>query len=308
MYDTINFWLGAEQVDDVYCVVQYLADVEQRNDINGSVSYAGKLGDYSVICKPNGIAMYGSLAKFYLHSNMATLTRATAQEAIEKMSDMLHLDMRQAIVRRLDVSTVMPTKRPPAEYYNRLGDKRYFTRLQATPNTLYYNTQRQQLAFYDKVKEHRAKGVQVPLPLADCQYVLRYELRYLKKVQSQLGVVDGATLYNPKFYREMVTRWRDAYISINKISRNNNVMMEIKKAKDVKDLVLLRALQAMPADFIDGIMVELKAQHALPSARDYTRAKGYIKDVLEKATADKHDDELLTELDTTIKDMAKYAR
>lgn len=308
MYDTINFWLGAEMVADVYDVVQYLEAVVEKNDLKGCISYIGKLGDYSVQCKPNGIYLSGSLAKYYLGSNMATLTRATAQEAIERLSDNLHVDMRLAKVTRLDISTAIPTKRPPAEYYSRLGSKPYFQRVQATSDSLYYNTAKQQLAFYDKRKEHRAKGVQPPKPLAGCANMLRYELRYLKQVQRQLGAVDGAMLCQPAFYAGAVGKWREAFESINKIVKSDSIMIDIKTAKDVKDLVLLRLLQDMPADYLDGIIAELKEKHTFADAKSYSRAKSYLLGVLKLETASEQGDELLSELETSIKNVAKYAR
>ncbi len=141
MLDTVNFWIdrGSTTGGNPFAVLSYLSDIaEQRSDKLG-YSASGKLGDYSIYCFERGLSLKGSLAKYYLPSNVYTLTRQTAAEAIEKMSDTLHTDITAATVTRLDVSTVIPTKRQPTDYYTGLGSKPRFKRLQATADTLYYN-------------------------------------------------------------------------------------------------------------------------------------------------------------------------
>ncbi len=64
--------------------------------------------------------------------------------------------------------------RPIPKYYPYLGSKRYFKRLQATNDTLYYNTSARQLIFYNKLKEAKSKGVIIPEVYRN-EYLLRYE-------------------------------------------------------------------------------------------------------------------------------------
>lgn len=185
MYDTVCFRIECNTMGDPFIILPYLNNItELRNEWLG-YSYKGELDNYKVYVSQTGISLIGSLAKFYLPSNVYTLTREATREAIEKMSDKFHTDISDAKVTRFDVSTVIPTKRSPKDYFSSLGDKPYFERVQATKDTLYYNTQKRQLIFYDKNKEAKSKNVIIP-PALEGKNLLRYELRYLNELKRGL--------------------------------------------------------------------------------------------------------------------------
>jgi hypothetical protein len=152
-------WLDREATSggNPFAIAPYLDEVTERQNERQGYTCTGRLRDYQVCITNSGVALLGSLAKYFLPSNVYTLTRATVQQAIEQMSDQLHTDVSAAKVLRADVSTVIPTMRPPADYYSCLGGKARFERVQATPDTLYYSTHTRQLVFYDKTKEAAAK-------------------------------------------------------------------------------------------------------------------------------------------------------
>ena len=140
MYDSVFFWMDRVNISGgrPFEILPYLSEITERQNENG-YSCTGKAGNYDVYIAENGISLKGSLAKSYFDGdNTATLTRRASQNAVEKLSDLLHIDVRPSKVTRIDVATVIPTKRPPSDYYSYLGQKSHFKRLQSTLETLYY--------------------------------------------------------------------------------------------------------------------------------------------------------------------------
>ena len=219
MYDTVNFWIDRTMVGgDPLTIAQYLIDGAEHNSTNRGYTVTGKAGDYSVLLTDAGISLKGSLPKFLLPTNIHTLSRAGACQAVEKLSDTLHLPIKYAKVTRIDVSTVLLVDRPPSDYYPFLGNKPRYERLQATSDTLYYNTNKRQLIFYNKLAEAKAKGVNIPAAFLG-ENLLRLEARFTKRLPKQfyLPTVTGTTLTDERFYTGMVKRWGDEYFSINKL-------------------------------------------------------------------------------------------
>jgi hypothetical protein len=289
-------------------MLSYLSEVtEQRSDKLG-YSASGKLGDYTVNCFEGGISLKGSLAKYYLPSNVFTLTRQTAAEAIERLSDELHLNIKAARVTRLDVSTVIPTKRPPTDYYNGLGNKPRFTRLQAARDTLYYNQRLMQLIFYDKTQEAAAKGAIVPDTLNGCN-LLRYELRFAHKPQRLLKMsepISGATLTQQAFYYSIIQKWKTEFNTIKKINTINTMTDNIKTPKDAKEALFAILLQRSGQSNIDDFVNDLKAKNAFSDPKYYSRLKSDLYKTLQ--APNEAGNELMSELEKAISDVAQYAR
>lgn len=311
MYDTVNFWIDRSDTErgDPFSVLPYLQEiVEQRSDKRG-YSCSGKLGDYSVCCFQTGISLKGSLAKYYLPSNVYTLTRQTATEALEKMSDELSLDiMGAAKVTRLDVSTVIPTKRPPTDYYRGLGEKPHYKRLQTHAETLYYNQSSRQLIFYDKTKEAAAKAALIPPTLNGCN-LLRYEIRFLDHAQRLLKSPDpitGATLTDSGFYYSIIQRWKAEFDTIKKINTISTLTDSIKTPKEAQKALFAILLQQGGQNYIDEFLADLKAKNAFSDPKYYSRLKADLYRIMQAPNEAKSD--MIRELEEAIADVANFAR
>ncbi len=309
MYDTTNFWIDSSMVGgNPFAMLNYLGDITERQNEKWGYSASGKTGDYTANIYNTGISLKGSLAKYYLPSNVYTLSRSAAKESMEKLSDELHVDIREAKVTRIDVSTVIPTSRPPAEYYPFLGLKPYFTRLQATLYTLYYNTIKRQIVFYDKIKEATAKTSKIPDTLKNSN-LMRYELRFLRELPRQLqttSTITGKTLINPQFYYKIIQYWKEEFYTINKI--NNNIIMKdtIKTPKDAKNAFLAILISQNGVDAIDCFINDLKAQNVYSDPKYYSRVKTDLNRIMTAHNMEKN--ELINELEKAIDNVAKYAR
>lgn len=312
MLDTVNFWLDNETMgtDNPFSIVSCLDDVEERQSAQRGYYCKGKLGDYTITVNPAGVYMSGSLSKYYLPSNVYTLTRSAIKEAIESLSDNLKINVAAATVKRVDVSTVIPTKRRPADYYSRLGTKPHFKRLQAAVDTLYYNTVKRQLIFYDKSKEATAKGAIIPPTLTGCN-LLRYELRFTRMLQKQFRQQEkptAAILYDTDFYYWLVSSWRDEFLTINKIKTVSIMSDIIKTPKDAANALFAALLQSNGgSSVIDGVLQDLKAAKCFDDPKNYTRLKNHLNDLLQTPAASGQND-LIRELEQAIVEVAKYAR
>jgi len=236
MYDTVFFKLtqsevvGVDFLSEIPC---YLDRVSQHN-FDGVPVISGMIGGLRVTVSQHQVKVKdGSLCKFMFGNNYNTMGRHDTQQAIEKLSDGLHLPMDRATVLRLDFGQNIIMQHPLDVYYNHLGLLSRAQRLQE-PNGLYYVMSGGRLCFYDKNREQRAHNEPIP-PLYQNQNVLRVEQRYLQRLPQRLNrpEVKGATLYDETFFNDLLNRWRGGYKSIQKI---NDVSINFENMKTVREL------------------------------------------------------------------------
>lgn len=233
MFDTIFAGLtqcevqGIDFLDETPCYLENVAEHIYGDD----VIITGNVGNLKVCLNRFQVKVKdGSICKWYLGSNFQTMSRKDTQRAFEKLSDIIHLPMGKAIITRIDVAQNFITRYPPEVYFNHLGTLRYATRLQE-PNGIYYSRTGGRLAFYNKCKEQRNKGGDVP-ELYEGKNVLRYEQRYTKRIARQFNVqeIRGSMLYDETFYIDVVKRWGKDYRDIQKVN-DISINFEVMKTK-----------------------------------------------------------------------------
>ncbi|GHV56581.1 hypothetical protein FACS1894182_03410 [Bacteroidia bacterium] len=307
MFDTVHFWIDRVELSGAspFDTQRYLSDLTERQNKNG-YSCTGNVGDYCVNIAENGISLKGSLPKNYFGDNLHTLTRRDTKQAIEELSDHLHTDINAARVTRMDVSTVIPTKRPPADYYSHLGNKPHFDRLQSTPDTLYYNNHQRQIIFYDKTKEAATKDVQVPEILQNSN-LFRYELRYTKRLNKQLNTdLTAAKLHDVEFYRAVIQSWHNEFKTIQKLKNQSFMIDSISTTKEAETALFAALLQEKGQSIIDEYLAELKAKNVFRERQRYSELKRKLNTILQAPKGEQSD--LIKELETAIFDIARYAR
>jgi hypothetical protein len=310
MYDTIDMWLdqlGAGKINFLAQIPYFLTNItEYHSEKNSCVS--GYLNNYKVNVYENGLLLKGSLAKYYLNDNIHTLTRGDSQRAIEKLTDTLHVPLINARIYRVDVAKHFQMKSPVYFYYDLLGDKRYFKRLQAAKQTLYYNNPTKQLIFYDKLAESKAKRVNVPEVYRNSN-LLRYELRFTSRLSKQFNLPElrASTLINEKFYIEIINHWVNEYLSIDKIKKitlKNNIMYT---PDSFFNQLLLMKINEMGQNEVLNLIEELRFKKAFKKPEYYSRAKRKIKDLCNMPDLTEKSD-LIAELDQNIKQVKQYYR
>lgn len=307
MFDSVNFWINrGYSGEKTFDVIPFLSEITERKSKKYGYSCTGKLKNYTVSVFENGISLKGSLAKNYYGDNLHTLTRRDTEQAIECLSDDLHLNLKTAKITRLDVSTIIQTKYPPAEYYGCLGNKPYFERLQSTPETLYYNNYKRQLIFYNKTKEANAKDVPIPEILQNSN-LLRYELRYTKRLNKQLNTVLMAEkLYNAEFYRSAIKNWENEFKTIQKQKKQTFMTNNIKTTKEAETALFASLLQEKGQEYINDYLAQLKAENVFKERQRYSELKRKLNTIIQSPNGEQND--LMQELEKQIFDIARYAR
>lgn len=258
MFDNVNLSLKAAEVSGVDLLTEIPAYFEvngQHNFENGTVISGNLSGLKISVSKDRVNISEGSLCKWYLGDNFQTLTRRDTQSAIEKLSDILHLPFDRADVTRIDVAQNFIVRYDTSVYFNHLGNLNHYHRFEQK-GSLYYNNNKKQLLFYDKIREQKAKSQLIPEPYNNRQ-TLRYEMRYKKRLREQFNLpeIKAVLLYNESFYMGLVDRWNDEYKRISKI---NKIQISFEKMRTVTEfktagMLALIKLQGGELAMIDQI-------------------------------------------------------
>ena len=239
MYDTIKI-----RVESDMDISGYLESPRQSCDMEtGEISYLGKLKNFRIKQMPKLILFEGSLAVFHFNQNYDTLTRASTELALENLSDMTHLLLKNASVSRIDFGTNLLLKRPLINYFERFGVLSRFKKSDMfNGETISYKNTQQELIFYNKIDELRKKKIFIP-DFLQGKNVLRYEMRYLRNLHRQLQrqKVFVSDLYDKDFFSKMVDRWESRYFSIikNDILNSNYEISFENKSSFIKSLALV---------------------------------------------------------------------
>ena len=314
MYDKIKLFV--QRNSGTPDISGYLDEAKEQTDIRtGEVNVFGSLEGLKVCLYVGGYSIIGSLAKYMYQSNIYPLDRHTTAQAIEKLSDSLHLDVKAADVTGVEFGTQFLMKKPPQVYINKLGDMPRRKRLLCAESTLYYTgtgsqqrqRQKQVLCFYDKKADAAAKGLIMPQGF-ERSNLLRYELRLNGRIPHQTGrhTVTASTLSDREFYRQLVTMWEDYYFSISKLNGvKQNVMNEIKSVKDAKDVLFARLLSQSGKDVITDYLEELKQNNVFKDSKYYTRTKNALLEIGNNPKMAVSDEDI-KELDNEVKNVGAY--
>lgn len=319
MIDSLNLKLDnstAGDVDLLSEVPRYLDDSPQEhyypyNDGSGGkyLVLCGHVGSLRVSISRLSVSIKdSSFCKWILGDNFKTLTRGDIQRGFEKLSDSLHLPMHKAKVTRLDIGQNTVLKYPTDVYFRHLGPLKYTKRLQQ-PSGLYYTGTNMQLVFYDKVREQRKDGNNIP-ELYKGQNVLRYEIRFLRRLPNILNVeaVTGGLLYDESFYISLVKKWHGCYMEIKKI---NDVNLNFDKLTTKKDLYKAGLLTLIEQR--GGQMEILKEIREAARKGELTQKQAHdLRDAVNNACKVRGElvkpNMTIKELDRKINDAAKYYR
>ena len=306
-YDTVWLHCDTQPTD-----TKYLADMLTKGGYDkttGEMWSTGNVGNLKVSVGGGGVSIKGSVAAFLLPDNVITLDRKLVGEALEKMSDTLHIDVSKARPTRIDVSTSFLMRHNPKAYYSILGGLNYFQRITATSNTVYYQRgkeNRQTLAFYDKYRECIDTHTGLPKPYKDTGNVLRYEYRINGRIAHQLNCreVQASTLADEDFFRLLVNEWAGQYFNINK-SYSIGDMADIKTVSDARNFLCSYALNAVGAAATNGLMDEMKRQGVFSDRKYYSRLKRTMKELIGMYKETETND-LATGLDNDVREETAY--
>ena len=313
MIDTLHLYLNSY---DGKIDIDQLADrmtntVMSTNAKTGECWVNGNLSNLKISASAGYISVKGSLPNYYFGGNARIIKRSEIAEALEKMSDELSLPMIKARVNRIDVSYHWQMSKPINSYLSRLGRLSRYERVKATENTLYYykggKERIKTLCFYNKNKEYCEKNKELP-EVYDDTNLLRYECRFNKRVNKQLGVeLFAGNISDKSIYKMLVSHWKKCY---DDISKNRTISKNFDNIHDVKSAnkwLLGYLLSEADATTISDILSDMREQKVFSDNKYYSRLQKYLDDAKNKVVADAGKD-LMRELDMCVTEVASYPR
>lgn len=287
MYDKVRMFLP--RCRDMPDISQYLESVGEKTSCKGEISTYGFLDGLKVTQFMGGYVVGGSLSRFFYPSNIWPLSHHSTKEAIEKLSDCLHLDMSEANVTSLEFGTQFSMIKPVRTYLDKLGDMPKRIRIQGSPNALYYQgtaktkkvSQKHLSVFYDKLLDARNKGLEIP-PGFDNANLLRYEMRLSCGLPKQIGVeeVKASTLSDKAFFMKLLKMWGDEYFTISKHkTMKTGFKNEIKSPKDAVNAFIARMMSRQGKNEITDYINELKSEGVFEDPKYYTRLKNKLREI-----------------------------
>lgn len=306
MYDTIKLNLITSEAAKVPNLLTEL----KTTTGDGYYCQHGKLRNMDVRVYPSSLYVEGSLPEYINGHNFEGCTIKQARLAIEQLSDSLKLPMDKAKVNRIDVAENFVLTRPVREYRSLLGDSRYFYKYSESDGLYYFNSRKKKAAsrvkvFYDKTKEYQDKKKANSIPeIFKERQVLRYELRFTKRLKQQFGTeIKAVDLYNENFFTHVVNRWLNSYNGIKKMKAFKNMDFNMKDIKDLREFAL--ALSFMDELRLKVIMNRLERAKETGEMNDrtYYRCKSEVNRLLENGKFFEPDDCLL-ELDHKVQEAA----
>ena len=313
MYDKVKLWIDRAVIGGHFPIIApVLEDAKEQTDLaTGETRTFGSVGGLKVSIYTGGISIIGSLPKFLYGNNVCLFDRHSTQKAIEKLSDIFHINIADADVTGIEFGTNFLMKHKVTDYLSKLGEMPRLSRYHFEPSTLYYkgrgkNTPKV-FAFYDKLSEAEAKGMDYPSGVSG-DNLLRYEMRLTGRLKTQLGIADlqASTLYDRTFYRKLVKLYQNSYYSISKnVQLKDNAMSEIKTVSDAINTLMARLLSQTDKAQIVAFLDELRAAQVFNDSKYYTRLKNKINEIATKSDI-VVTDELIRELDNDIKNCGAY--
>lgn len=229
----------------------------------------------------HSIRCTGSLAKWFEGNNLNALTHAEAVAVIDDFCTLFDLDPSEVRVSGLEFGGTYQVSQPPARYLELLGDlpraKRLPTAKGEELQTLnYQSTGREPTychTFYDKGAEMNIK-----------ENLLRFELRYRKKMAQTLGVKGGvwlSTLKEEWFFSKLQERSITLLKRIKKMGQIENSPETIKGVKDGCEMLFGQLLSSDPT-IIERHIRDLKRKGVYKYAKDYSLLKSKLNKCVER--------------------------
>lgn len=309
--DTISFTLNKESVPNTDLMAEIspnLTLITGEGLSYGIPTIYGKLKNLDISITEDKVSIRnGSLSKFYLGNNINELTRSGTQKAIESLSDILHLPIEKAIVKKFHFGINVMLSHEPTLYFNYLGNCGKYSRL-LQPNGINYKVTNREFAMYDKIKEVKFHRESIP-PLFNNRQILRLESRYNNGINKHFNKakIEASLLYNEDFYLIINKDLQSTYNQIDKIKTYKLDMNEITTRREMQKLGvlslieieggLLQALENIKERYKQGKLTK-KQHHDLKAL--YNESSKMKLQTIES--------DLIIELDQKIKEKFKYFR
>ena len=297
-----NIKLSLPRCRDMPDISGYLDNGNENCSMKtGEVSVYGNVENIKVTQYFGGYSIQGSLPKFLYGNNVCQLTRKEVGQAIEKLCDRLHLPLNDARVTSIEVGANICLTKQHTAYTRLLGD---MPRMQhvSMADSLYYQgsgkVHPRQYYFYDKVAEVRKSGGTMPQGL-EAANMMRYEMRLNGRLPFQLSIPEfkGSTLQDREVYQELINRWLNGYLSINKlVNMEDEHLKKGMSVKEAQEVFIAQQIAKGGSSMIDEFIAKLKQNECFDNRLYYNRVKSNLQKLASKTklSVDNGDIEELT--------------
>ncbi len=221
-------------------ILPYLSKSNYKQDTEtGQQQVTGYYKALFVKVTDSYIILNGSLAKSLFGNNYYAFALKDLKKWTNKLDDEFELKLSEAPLTSMEFSGNVFTDEKPEHYFKILGSSGKNKQWQKYTSKYFEGTNRN-IIIYDKKKEveRRDHNYELCDEIAD-KNVLRFEVRYVKKLAKQLGreLVQLKDLYNEEFFKEMVELYHHEYLQIHK----NNLLQPTlgrMRCNDGKDYLL----------------------------------------------------------------------
>ena len=300
MIDKIN--LSLPRCRDMPDISGYLDNGNESSNVKtGEVSVFGNVENIKVMQYFGGYSIQGSLPKFLYGNNVCQLTRKEVGLAIEKLSDRLHLPLDDADITKIEVGANICLAKQHTAYTRLFGDMPRMQRV-SMADSLYYKgsgkVHPRQYYFYDKVAEVRKSGGTMPQGL-EAANMMRYEMRLNGRLPFQLSIPEfkGSTLQDREVYQELINRWLNGYLSINKlVNMEDEHLKKGMSVKEAQEVFIAQQIAKGGSSMIDEFIAKLKQNECFDNRLYYNRVKSNLQKLASKTklSVDNGDIEELT--------------
>ncbi len=297
-----NIKLSLPRCRDMPDISGYLDNGNENCSMKtGEVSVYGNVENIKVTQYFGGYSIQGSLPKFLYGNNVCQMTRKEVGLAIEKLSDRLHLPLDDADITKIEVGANICLAKQHTAYTRLFGDMPRMQRV-SMADSLYYKgsgkVHPRQYYFYDKVAEVKKSGGTMPQGL-EAANMMRYEMRLNGRLPFQLSIPEfkGSTLQDREVYQELINRWLNGYLSINKlVNMEDEHLKKGMSVKEAQEVFIAQQIAKGGSSMIDEFIAKLKQNECFDNRLYYNRVKSNLQKLASKTklSVDNGDIEELT--------------
>ncbi len=292
-----------------------LSNVENLKTVetNGNIWHSGKLGKFDIMFKADYIRISGSLAKYYLGNNVATMARSDIEKAVAKMSKDFGLDVSNFDVWRIDIGATFLMNHSVCNYLAYLESCPRYKPVLYPESKMFINGQRT-LIFYDKVKDvikkeskHVIQQLKTNGVFRETDNYFRYEMQIKRKTRKTFGLTEfkARHLYDEKVYIKMIELWQREFFKVKK----KREIMDFQSEEQINPGVLKNSLASIglenlgKQELID--MLTRKYQNGEIQKHSYFNMKKMLLGLENKFGAKS---EYIEELEKEVNNRANYCR
>ncbi len=309
--DTIGLTLRSDVVPNIDLMAEislHLSSITYDGLSYDKPTVNGKYHNFDVSINNNRIKIgNASLTKFFLGNSLSMMDRNNINQAIEKMSDDLHLPIEKADVNKFHYAKNIMLKNDVSLYLPYLGKSGRYKRLEQ-PFGINYQITGKEVAIYDKIKETKFRR-ELLHPLYNDRFMMRIESRFNHNLCKHFNraSITARTLYDEDFYMMVNDEWYKDYLSIDKIKTTKIDMQQVRTKEQMKLLGVLSLVQ-LEGGKTQSIQ-NLKERYL---KRELTKKQYYdLRGLIEQSSSLKLqtiESDLMIELNQKVKESVRYYR